>query len=201
MRKGEQTRQRILEQAADLFNVQGYSGASINDLVRATGLEKGGIYNHFGSKEQLALEAFDYNMSRVRDRFAAALEGRRLALDRLTAIMVLFEEMATDPYIAGGCPIVNTAVEADDMYPELKVRAQSAMDELLQLVIRVVNKGIERDELSPDLDTSTFANFFIAALEGGLILSRLNDDPGHIQGVIQHIQGYLVSLQKEPSNG
>ena len=48
-----------------MFNRQGYVGASLRDLIDATGLEKGGIYNHFGSKEQLALEAYDYAMSRV----------------------------------------------------------------------------------------------------------------------------------------
>ena len=62
--KGMQTRQRIVELAAPVFNRQGYVGASMRDLVDATGLEKGGIYNHFGSKEQLALEAYDYAMRR-----------------------------------------------------------------------------------------------------------------------------------------
>ena len=45
--------------AAPVFNQRGYVGASMRDLVDVTGLEKGGIYNHFGSKEQLALEAYD----------------------------------------------------------------------------------------------------------------------------------------------
>src|SRR5207247_2001481 len=45
--KGLQTRQRIVEMAAPVFNRQGYVGASMRDLISATGLEKGGIYNHF----------------------------------------------------------------------------------------------------------------------------------------------------------
>ncbi|NTU83365.1 MAG: TetR/AcrR family transcriptional regulator, partial [Chloroflexales bacterium] len=60
MAKGEQTKQRIVAQAASVFNTLGYSGTSMRDLTRATGLEKGGIYNHFPSKEALALAAFDY---------------------------------------------------------------------------------------------------------------------------------------------
>src|SRR6202142_2462725 len=66
--KGTRTRQRIVELAAPVFNRQGYAGASLRDLIGATGLEKGGIYNHFGSKEQLALEAYDYAMNRVSER-------------------------------------------------------------------------------------------------------------------------------------
>src|SRR5436190_4666477 len=46
-RKGELTRRRIVERAAPVFNQRGYAGTSLSELVAATGLEKGGIYNHF----------------------------------------------------------------------------------------------------------------------------------------------------------
>ena len=54
MRKGEATRQDIIRKSAPIFNRKGYSGAALSDLMRATGLEKGGIYRHFESKEELA---------------------------------------------------------------------------------------------------------------------------------------------------
>ncbi len=60
MSKGEATRQRIIALAAPLFNQHGYNGCSLNDIMEATGLEKGGIYRHFESKEELAAEAFDF---------------------------------------------------------------------------------------------------------------------------------------------
>src|ERR1700678_1948300 len=60
MTKGEQTRRRIVEAAAPIFNKRGYEGASLSELMEATGLKKGGIYRHFSSKEELAAEAFDY---------------------------------------------------------------------------------------------------------------------------------------------
>src|SRR5260370_38097521 len=60
MRKGEQTRREIIRKAAPIFNQRGYDGAALSDLMRATGLEKGGIYRHFESKQQLAAEAFDH---------------------------------------------------------------------------------------------------------------------------------------------
>ena len=75
--KGAATRQRIVELAAPVFNQRGYVGASMRDLVDATGLEKGGIYNHFGSKEQLALEAYDYAMNLVEAELAASQHDDR----------------------------------------------------------------------------------------------------------------------------
>ena len=55
--KGERTRQHIIETAAPLFNQRGFTGASMADLMEATGLEKGGIYRHCGSKDELAVAA------------------------------------------------------------------------------------------------------------------------------------------------
>ena len=57
MTKGQQTRRGIVEKAAPLFNQKGYEGTSLSDLMDATGLQKGGIYRHFDSKEELAAAA------------------------------------------------------------------------------------------------------------------------------------------------
>ena len=115
--KGERTRRRIVELAAPVFNREGYVGASMRDLTDATGLEKGGIYNHFGSKEQLALEAYDYAMSRVTTALARSQDGATDAIDRLTRLIRAFAKSARTPAIDGGCPIMNTAIEADDTFP------------------------------------------------------------------------------------
>jgi TetR/AcrR family transcriptional regulator, transcriptional repressor for nem operon len=55
MRKGEQTRLEIIRKAAPIFNQKGYDGAALSDLMRATGLEKGGIYRHFTGCRDIAL--------------------------------------------------------------------------------------------------------------------------------------------------
>src|ERR1700759_1123854 len=59
--KGELTRRKIVEAPAPIFNRYGYEGSSLAALMQATGLKKGGIYRHFASKEELAVEAFDYS--------------------------------------------------------------------------------------------------------------------------------------------
>src|SRR5438105_2352952 len=90
MSKGELTRELILRRTAPLFNQQGYFGASLADVMQATGLEKGGIYNHFGSKEQLALEAFDYAVAEVEQRFWHAIDAADHAVDKLLAVVTVF---------------------------------------------------------------------------------------------------------------
>src|ERR1700730_14967384 len=104
LRKGEATRLLILERAAPVFNQRGYAGASMSELVEATGIEKGGIYNHFGSKEDLAVESFDYSISLIVDGYAAVQEGK-VGLDRLEAIIEIFGNWSGHPLVAGGGPV------------------------------------------------------------------------------------------------
>jgi TetR/AcrR family transcriptional regulator, transcriptional repressor for nem operon len=191
MSKGEQTKERILERAAQLFNQQGYFGSSLSDIMHETGLEKGGIYNHFASKEQLALEAFDYAIGLLRQRMRLALAGKINAIDRLLAIVDYFQSIIDDPPVAGGCPILNTAIEADDAQPALRDRARREMDSLRSTIQRIISKGIERQEIRPGVDPDMCATIFIATLEGSVMLSKLYQDPVHISRAAEHVKGYI----------
>jgi AcrR family transcriptional regulator len=196
--KGLKTRQRIVEMAAPVFNRQGFVGASMRDLISATGLEKGGIYNHFGSKEQLALEAYDFAMSRVTDALARSQEGATDAVDRLTRMIESFATFARKPAIAGGCPIMNTAIEADDGNPELRDRAKESMTLWHRLIGRIVKDGIALGTLAADTDPYALAALLTGSLEGALMLSRLYDDPAFIDRVVAHLVAHVETLRATP---
>jgi TetR/AcrR family transcriptional regulator, transcriptional repressor for nem operon len=196
--KGERTRRRILEKAAGVFNTKGYFGSSMSDLVREIGLEKGGIYNHFGSKEELALEAFDYAAGTMRERFQAALEGKEGALERLFAVVDVLGGLAVDPPVAGGCPILNTAVESNDAHMELKERAREAMSGWLRLIGGIIKEGVRKGELWPDTDPRETASVVVATLEGAVMLSRLYDDPAYMKRSVDYLKEHLRSLAWDP---
>ena len=195
MSKGEETRERILASSAQLFNRQGYFGASLADIMRETGLEKGGIYNHFSSKEQLALEAFDYAYGLVQQRVRQALAGKLNAIERLQAIVSVFQGIAEDPPVAGGCPILNTAIEADDANEVLRDRARAAMNDWRNTIQRIVNKGIERQEIRPGINVDEVATIFITTLEGAIMLSNLYKDPIHMNRAADHIVRYIETIK------
>ena len=193
MSKGEQTREMILAQAAQLFSRQGYFGSSLSDIMHETGLEKGGIYNHFSSKEQLALEAFDFSVELVRQRTRLALAGKVNAVDRLLAIVAVFQGLVEDPLLGGGCPILNTAVEADDAQPALRERARNAMDSWRETIHRIVKKGIDRQEIRPGVDADVLATLLISSLEGAIMMSKLYGDNVHMSRVVEHLTNYIIT--------
>ncbi|NJL00408.1 MAG: TetR/AcrR family transcriptional regulator [Spirulinaceae cyanobacterium SM2_1_0] len=185
------TKASIIEQAARLFNQQGYAGTSMSDLMRATGLQKGGLYNHFRSKEELAIAAFDHLVQYLQQQSVRALRGKRHALDRFMAVLSVHEQIWHEPLIQGGCPILNTASESDDTQPVLRDRARQAMDTWRQFLHRILAKGIARGELPATTDTEAVVTMAIATLEGAVMLSKLYDDPAYLQRAIAQLRVYL----------
>jgi TetR/AcrR family transcriptional regulator, transcriptional repressor for nem operon len=190
MSKAEATRTLILKQAAELFNQQGYAGSSIADIMQATGLQKGGIYNHFSSKDELALAAFDFAIACMAERYAAALKHQRHARDRLKAVIAVVSRSADDPAIAGGCPLLNTAIESDDAHPALRRHAQKAMDAWRGMIHKIVNLGIKKGEIVA-IDADEAATVLIAMLEGGIMMSKLYDDLVHIHRVVNYLHQWV----------
>ena len=196
MSKGEETKQRILQQAAALFNTQGYAGASISDIMRVTGLKKGGIYNHFQTKDELALKAFDYAIDLIKQRYRDSLKNKRDAVERLQAIISVLRANVDNPAIEGGCPLLNTAVESDDSHPMLRQRAQIVMDSWRDMVCRIIQKGIARGEIRPEVKADEVATVMISLLEGAVMMSKLYDDSIHFDRAIKHLNHYIkVELQ------
>jgi TetR/AcrR family transcriptional regulator, transcriptional repressor for nem operon len=198
MRKGKLTRELILEKAAGLFNSRGYFGASISDVMEATGLEKGGIYNHFGSKDELALAAFDHVVAINAAKVLSAVGKCESSVDKLLAIIDCFEDVVLNPSIPGGCPLLNCAVESDDAHPALKERVQKAMLRLLGLVESIVATGIKSGELHEQLTPYTVANHLIASVEGAIMLSKLYGEPGRFSSVASSLKQFIQSCAVTP---
>jgi AcrR family transcriptional regulator len=192
MKKGEATRRRVVAQAADLLNTRGYRSTPVSEIMRVTGLRKGGIYRHFDSRASLTLEAFQYAVGRMRDRFLRALEGRATATDALLALLDVFRDASRDEAFHGGCPIMNLAIESDDADPQLRSAARKAMTQLIGCFEQVITQGMRHGEF-PKGDARGRARLIVASLEGGVLLGNLYKDHAHMEAVLEHLTGYVRS--------
>ena len=201
MRKGEQTRQEIIRKAAPIFNQRGYEGAALSDLMKATGLEKGGIYRHFESKQQLAAEAFDYAWKLALDaRFEGTGEITN-TVDRLKQIVRNFRDRRAG-LVPGGCPLLNTAIDSDDGNPQLRGKARRALDSWLERVQSIIEDGQQQGEIRSDVDSSELATLIVSTLEGSLMVARLQrkEDPRAWAG--RHLEEYLEThVRRNESKG
>jgi TetR/AcrR family transcriptional repressor of nem operon len=190
LRKGEQTRLEIIRKAAPIFNQKGYDGAALSDLMKATGLEKGGIYRHFVNKQELAGEAFDHAWKIAMDARFEGTQEIPNTVDRLKQIVRNFRDRRAG-VIPGGCPLLNTAVDTDDGNPQLRVKARHALNSWLNRLQSIAEEGKRRGEVRSDVDSAKLAMLIVSILEGSGMIRRLqkNDDP--LDLTCEHLEDYL----------
>lgn len=190
MKKGDATRLEIIQKAAPIFNQKGFEGASLSELMRATGLEKGGIYRHFESKEQLAGEAFDFAWKAAVERRLAGTAEIANSVDRLKQIVRNFRERR-EGLVAGGCPLLNTAVDSDDGNLVLRARAKRALRAWLDKLSAIVAAGQKKGEIAASIDAEDLAKLIVMTLEGSLIVRRLLKDEAATMLACRHLEEYL----------
>jgi len=195
--KGQETRERIVELAAPIFNQKGYAGTALSDLMEATGLEKGGIYRHFGSKQELAGEAFDHAWKIAMETRFAGTDEIPNAVDRLEQIVLNFRDRRTG-LVPGGCPLLNTACDADDSNSELRAKARQALGEWLNRLQSIVEEGQRRGDVLRNVDSEKLAALIVSTLEGSLALSRLQKSLEPLDVACAHLSEYLDTKVRAP---
>jgi TetR/AcrR family transcriptional repressor of nem operon len=190
MTKGERTRREIVRNAAPLFNTKGYEGTSLSDLMAATGLQKGGIYRHFASKEELAAEAFDYAWGKAVTGRLDGLAEVPNSVDRIKKMIANFVGRRTG-LVAGGCPLLNTAIEADDGNALLRSRAKKALQTWSGRIMGLVKEGKKTREIDARTDPRRLSQLIIGSLEGALMISRIEAKDGALEDARTFLFEYL----------
>lgn len=191
MRSGQDTRKMIIEKSATLFNLQGYSGSSMSDIMDATGLQKGGIYRHFKNKDELAVEAFNYSVEVLRGTYRFVISGKKTAEEKLLAVLSIYLNIVEEPPMKGGCPLLNTAMDTDDTHPILNLRAREVMNEWLSFIQSILEEGIQSEEFKSDLDVKEVSIFLTSAFEGSVMMGKLYNDSDYVKKYYNQLKHYI----------
>ncbi len=192
--KGERTKAAIAERAAGLFNRVGYAAASMSDVMAETGLEKGGIYNHFASKQELALAAFQHSVRVVTGRWSEAVDG----LVGLAAIMAMIRtarKYSQSPPIPGGCPYLNAAVESDYGDPALLQAVRAELGGWEERIRRHLEVAVDTGELAVP-DPAALAATLVAAMEGMSLLEGVFRSGEHAVRIGSQLESMMLSMKK-----
>jgi len=194
MTKAEKTRNFIVEKTAPLFNMKGYAGTSLNDITAATGLTKGSIYGNFANKDEVALAAFDYNLKNVSSRIDAEMSRQDSIKDKLLVYINIYQKFIDGSASEGGCPVLNTAIDADDTHPELRGKVLKAVLNWKNKIAKLVELGIVNKELNADNNPEQIALTIIAMVEGGIMISKLTANTGYWSLIMDSLKKYVDGL-------
>jgi TetR/AcrR family transcriptional repressor of nem operon len=188
--KAEKTKQFILETAMPLYNEKGISGVNIDDILEATKLTKGCLYGHFENKEDLTDQVIDLSLNRISQKVRDAVSKGKTIKGKLFAFMDFYKN-PIETYISGGCPIFNTAVEADDNYPRIKQKVAHVFRAGQEEITALLQKGINNGEFSKNLDPAVFAFKLVASIEGGIVMCRVMDTIKPMSSLIKSLKTEL----------
>lgn len=194
MTKAEKTRNYIVEKTAPIFNMKGYAGTSLNDITAATGLTKGSIYGNFANKDEVALAAFDYNLQYNVSMIEAAMSKEVSTRGKLLVYVNIYQNFITNTFSKGGCPILNTATDADDTHPALREKALKAVLSWKKNIIKLVEEGISYKEIQADANPEQIALTVIAMIEGGIMISRLTNKLETWHLIMESLKKYINNL-------
>jgi AcrR family transcriptional regulator len=166
----------------------------MSDLTETTGLTKGAIYGNFENKDEVALAAFDYNVSRMIQRVRALQTNDSTALGKLHVYINVYRKGLFNPTLSAGCPIVNAGVEADDTHPGLKKKVGDAVNSWHRSISAIIHQGIRSGEIKEGVDVSAFASLMIAMIEGGITVSKISGDISYLNQSLDQLEK-LIDLQ------
>ena len=187
----------VLDAATDCFRRQGLNAASIRDLAEAMGIAGPSLYNTFGCKRALFVQALErYVNGGMRCRFAELEQrGPKAAI---LAFVAHFMEQALGGAAEGGCLLVNTAMEVDPQDAELTARVADYLGEIEAFLHRNLIAAQAASQIPPELDPEETAGMLLAVLLGISVLARLRPDAAPLERLLTPIFALLEIPHRKP---
>jgi AcrR family transcriptional regulator len=196
--KGDLTRQNIIDKAMQLFSVQGYFHTSIADVVKATGLTKGGLYGHFRNKEEIWYAVYD---ECVRIWKSVVFDGVREIADPLERIEKVIANNLKN-YLGGGvfkggCFLCNSLVELSGQDAAMSNYVLQGFQSFSALLRQWLAEAEQQGLLKEGLNLGGVAIFMMISLNGAAPLYAASKDPAVWQQTLAQLRFYLQSLRKQ----
>jgi len=195
--KGQETKQRILRTAADLFHKQGIRATSPDEIIEASATGKGQFYHYFKNKEGLVHEVLLWHANAIKSG-TAPINYEINSWEDLEDWFRAHIELQKSFGMTRGCPFGTAANEVTEE------------DELIRQDLNLIFEMIEsrlqtffvqekaRGRLRPDANEQRLAGFCIAAIQGGMLLGKVKRDSGFVEAVVQEALSHLYGYRLQP---
>jgi len=194
MTKAQKTRLQIIERTAPIFNKKGYAATTLSDITSATGLTKGSVYGNFKDKEEVAIEAFKYNVEKRSKGLKSAKSDAKNPLEALIAMIEYYRESYFEVNENGGCPMLNAATEADDHLLFMKETVKNHFIGWQNKFIKTLKIGQEEGYIKTNISVEDYTIELLILIEGGILLARTLENKQHLDLALNRA---LMLIDKE----
>lgn len=163
---------QALEEAMHVFWRQGYEKTSVDDLVQATGVNRYGLYDVFGSKHGLFVAALERYRRSVISEAIRELEEPDAGLDAIRAVFERLVRRARSGEARDGCLLCNTAEEVAPFDADAAREVSRYQRQLVRRFRAAVEVAIQRGDVSPDLEPARVGRYLAGLIQGASYLAR-----------------------------
>ena len=198
--KGAATRDQILNAASRLIHVQGYQSTSLDDVLRESGVGKGNFYYYFKSKEDLGYAIID-RITRTfveRGLGPAFTETDADPVGQLRAFFDRVLESLRQRNCVGGCAMGNLASELSDVHEGFRARLASVFTAWRARMTAALVDAQVRGEVVTSCRPEPVAQFLVAGLEGGILLTKVSKDIAVLEQCVSELKRYLTLYEVGP---
>ncbi|MBI5576331.1 MAG: TetR family transcriptional regulator [Deltaproteobacteria bacterium] len=197
MRKnGRQTRENIIEEALQIFSVKGYFNTSINDILSATGLTKGGLYGHFSGKEELWGAAYERAVEIWK---GVVFKGVRKIADPIARVEKVIENdlfgYCGGDVFDGGCFFFNMLVELSGQSETMAGRIRSGFMEFAGLLAAWMEAAERKGLLKKGVNHKEVADFIVISMNGASALYASSRDRRFLKETSNQLRAYLRQMR------
>jgi len=198
MTKTPDTRERLLQTAADLIWTASYHATGVDRICEAAGIHKGSFYHHFASKEELAIAALDDQWTRMKPRVDEIFSSATPPLERLANYARMTVELQREKQqhtgFVCGCPLYALGSEMGTLAPALQHKIQALLEVKMRYLVSAVRDAHASGEIvAPDPQRT--AQLLMDLAEGMLMRARIMND----LGTLERFEENLLALLRTPT--
>ncbi len=200
--KGRETRERIVDAAADLVYERGVVGVSLDDVLRASGTSKSQLYHYFSDKNDLIHAVVERQRDRVLSFHRPALVSLSSwdDIERWRDMIVETQALRACRY---GCPLGSLVSELAELDELARTQLSSAFALWEKLLADGLAGMVKAGELRADADIADLAVSVMASLQGGLLLAEMDRSTRPLEvaldAAIAHVRMYAVASDEQPT--
>jgi TetR/AcrR family transcriptional repressor of nem operon len=187
---------RIIHESLRQFSTKGYMSTSINDILASVGTSKGGLYNHFKSKEDLFFAALSEARKIWRQRNLAGLDQVTRPLDKIKKILENYRDhyLADSENLPGGCVFVALAVELNDQQPHLAKEVNEGFKRFKGMIKRLLDQEQAAGRLKNGIDTAMVAEMIFSGILGACVSHTADKSQKNLDHTIQSLIDFVTSI-------
>jgi TetR/AcrR family transcriptional repressor of nem operon len=169
-------REKLASSAVNTLHAKGFHGCSIQDITDAAGVPKGSFFNHFESKEALAIDALGRYLQNNRPDLL--LDKTVPPLQRLKNHINYMLDKIDESGFQRGCMLGNLATEMAGEYPQVREKLRILFDFWSEAVESILREAQAAGDIDPRHDPGQLARFLVNAWEGVIMRLKVNKDRG-----------------------